>query len=142
MKISKIRNPKVPALGAKVKKVNDGNLFATQLKTAEVIDESASLTEKSGIGAVESVVALQEFPDPESERSRNIYRDYGNSLLDRLDELRLGILAGVYSKADLADLAHKLREKQKVTEDSRLNEIIEEIELRAEVEIAKLARNL
>ena len=142
MKISKIRNPKVPSTGSKVKRTNDSNLFAKELKNTEVIDESAALIESSGIGAVESVVALQEFPDPESERSRKIYRDYGNSLLDRLDELRLGILNGAYSKAGLADLAHKLREKQKITEDPRLNSIIEEIELRAEVEIAKLTRNL
>ena len=75
------------------------------------------------------------------KRSRAIYRDYGKDLLERLDQLRLGILAGVFSKDRLAELAHKLRERQKETDDPKLNEIVKEIELRAEVELAKLTRN-
>ena len=67
-------------------------------------------------------------------------RRYGGDLLDRLEDLRIGILSGAYPKQKLVDLAHRLRKKRQASDDPRLNEIIEEIELRAEVEIAKLTR--
>ena len=61
-------------------------------------------------------------------------------ILDRLEELRLGILIGRFSKDKLADLAQRLRQKRQQSTDPKLNEIIHEIELRAEVEIAKYSR--
>ena len=63
-------------------------------------------------------------------------------MLDSLDDLRLAILAGAISKEKLAELAQKLRQKRQNSDDPRLNEIIEEIELRCEVEVAKLTRDL
>ena len=67
---------------------------------------------------------------------------YGDDLLNRLDDLRLAILDGVLSKDKLTELAHNLRQKRQNSDDPKLNEIINEIELRAEVEIAKLTRDL
>ncbi len=40
----------------------------------------------------------------------------------------------------LVDIAQMMRTQRQTTDDPRLNEIIDEIELRAEVEIAKLTR--
>jgi len=67
---------------------------------------------------------------------------YGDDLLNRLDDLRLAILDGVLSKDKLTELAHNLRQKSQNSDDPKLNEIINEIELRAEVEVEKLTRNL
>ena len=67
---------------------------------------------------------------------------YGDDLLNRLDDLRLAILDGVLSKDKLTELAHNLRQKRQNSDDPKLNEIINEIELRAEVEVEKLTRNL
>ena len=47
---------------------------------------------------------------------------------------------GRFSKEKLADLAQRLRQKRQQSTDPKLNEIIHEIELRAEVEIAKYSR--
>ena len=67
---------------------------------------------------------------------------YGDDLLNRLDDLRLAILDGVLSKDKLTELAHNLRQKRQNSDDPKLNEIIDEIELRVEVEVAKLTRDL
>ena len=67
---------------------------------------------------------------------------YGDDLLNRLDDLRLAILDGVLSKDKLTELAHNLRQKRQNSDDPKLNEIINEIELRVEVEVAKLTRDL
>ena len=49
---------------------------------------------------------------------------------------------GTVSKDRLADLAQQMRQKMQEIDDPKLIEIINEIELRSEVEIAKLTRNL
>jgi len=67
---------------------------------------------------------------------------YGDDLLNRLDDLRLAILDGVLSKDKLTELAHNLRQKRQNSDDPKLNEIIDEIELRAEVEVAKSTHDL
>ena len=67
---------------------------------------------------------------------------YGDDLLNRLDDLRLAILDGVLSKDKLTEIAHNLRQKRQNSDDPKLNEIIDEIEIRAEVEVAKLTRDL
>ena len=142
MKISKVRGSKIPASGLKNKKaLNINEQFVAQLKENSSADELGPISEVASVGAVDSVVAIQEVPDASDKRSRSIYRDYGRDLLDRLEQLRMGILAGIFSKEKLAELAHRLRERQKKTDDPILNEIIQDIELRAEVEVAKLTRN-
>ena len=142
MKISKVRGPKISPTGIKNKKSEEtSDKFVDQLRGPSSLDEMGPASEGVSVSGIESVITLQEVPDATDKRSRASYRDYGRDLLDRLDQIRMGILAGIFSKERLAELAHKLRERQKGTDDPRLNEIIKEIELRAEVEIAKLTRN-
>jgi len=141
MKVSKVGGAEGPQATRKKSKTGktDEN-FADNLKEAQSTENVAHVVDSSAIGGVESILSMQEVPDATEGRSRAILKQYGDDLLTRLEDLRLGILAGVYSKEKLADLAHRLRQKRTHSNDPRLNEIIDEIELRAEVEIAKLAR--
>ena len=58
-------------------------------------------------------------------------------MLDILEDVRKGILLGVVSMANLKNLAGLARDQQNKTDDPRLNDILADIELRAEVELAK-----
>jgi len=141
MKISKVSGPKESAAGRKKSKASGADSgFAERVREAQVAEATAPVTDSANVGAVDSVFALQEVPDATDEHARAALRDYGRDVLDRLDELRIGILNGAFSKDRLADLARNLRKNRQNSTDVRLNEIIHEIELRAEVEIAKLAR--
>ena len=102
---------------------------------AEAVDNSAP------VGAMKSILAVQEVPDATDGRSKGVLLRYGDELLESLDEIRLAILSGTISKDRLAGLAQRLREKRQTCDDPRLNDIIDEIELRAEVEVAKLTRD-
>ncbi|MGH6662801.1 MAG: flagellar assembly protein FliX [Rhodospirillales bacterium] len=143
MKVSKVGSPK-DAAGVKKKKAaaKDG-AFAESLRGAfGAAADSPHAVEPTGkAGAVDSVFALQEVPDAVDRRSRGLLRQHGEDLLSRLDELRISILAGAVPKERLTQLAQRLRQKRQESDDPKLNEIIEEIELRAEVEIAKLTRD-
>lgn len=67
---------------------------------------------------------------------------HGNDILDRLEDLRAAILTGAVSKSKLIELAQMLREKREAGLDDELNAILDDIELRAEVELAKLAHSV
>ena len=126
----------------KKKKSGDGGSeFAESLREATT-ESSAPTYDTPGVMAVGGVLAAQEVGDSTQERARSQVRRRGEDLLDRLERLRVQILSGRMSKEDLAQLAHALREKRPQVTDPKLIEIMDEIELRAEVEIAKFTRNI
>ena len=88
------------------------------------------------IGQVDAVLALQEVSDATHGRGRTIRR--GHDLLDRLDEIRHGLLIGAIPEHRLKALARAVKAERQRTGDPRLVEVIAEIELRCAVELAKL----
>src|SRR3546814_6512898 len=90
----------------------------------------------SSIGSVDALIALQQYDEGEAERQRAKTR--AKEILDRLDELRTGLLTGAMPRHRLEQLAHLARSRRGQTNDPRLDEVLEEIDLRAQVELAKL----
>ena len=66
----------------------------------------------------------------------------GAEILDRLEEIRRGLLMGSIPKDRLQELAHLVREKRERGADPVVSRLLDEIELRAEVELAKLSRRI
>jgi len=96
----------------------------------------AGVTGAGPIGPMDALLALQEAPDSTDGRSKGLMR--ADEMLDLLEDIRKGILLGAISTPSLRNLADLARNQKDNTGDPRLNQILEEIELRAEVELAKL----
>ena len=125
----------------KSKVAGNSGTFADDLRKTQDASGAAAAPDAPAVSAADAVLAAQEVGDALDDTSqRRRLTDFADDILDRLDELRLGILAGRFPKEKLADLAHRLRQKRQQSKDPRLDEIIQEIELRAEVEIAKYSR--
>lgn len=107
--------------------------FAEALTEGESVAPATSAAPAAGVS---SLLALQEVDDPTTRRRRAAQR--GDRLLDRLDDIRRGLLAGSLPRATLAQLRQELKEARASTLDPRLDEVLGEIELRAAVELAKL----
>ena len=84
----------------------------------------------------EGLFQLQEVPDATAQRRRAVQR--GSNLLDRLDDLRLALLAGGLSPGQIAELQRAVGSERGLVSDPRLLAVLDEIELRARVELAKL----
>jgi hypothetical protein len=97
---------------------------------------AASVSGPGPIAALDSLLALQGVGDATSGRSRGLAR--AGHLLDMLDEVRDGLLSGTMSRATLSRLAHAVGQRQNHFADPGLQPILDEIELRAHVELAKL----
>jgi hypothetical protein len=88
------------------------------------------------LSPVESLLIAQELPDPLAGRRRAVRR--GDALLDRLEDLRLGLLAGRLPRERLDELAHLSRTARDSVDDPQLGAVLDAIDLRVAVELAKL----
>ena len=141
MKISTLEtNRRTESSRGKAASSGTGGAFASTLRNATSSPSAVTTSGASAVFSVGSVLAIQETPDTMEETAKKNLQRFGNDVLDHLDDMRIGILEGSVSIERLSDLARKLREKREQTDDPRLNSVINEIELRAEVEIAKLTR--
>lgn len=152
-RVIKVEGPRGPSnvQGRKVTKTGatgTPGAFAAELgRVGDDVPESAASAIEGGAGVagVEGVLAAQTVGDRGArptyeERKRRAKR--GHELLDRLENLRRGLLAGAIPKESLAELARTMREKREAGADPQVARLMDEIELRAEVELAKLSRRL
>ena len=89
----------------------------------------------SAVTDVSALMALQGVEDVTERRRRAIRR--GGGLLDRLEELKLALLMGEAGDGALERLTRTLREERPVDADAGLNNLLDQIDLRAAVELAK-----
>jgi len=88
------------------------------------------------IAALDSILMLQGMEDSTQGRSKGLA--HGEQLLDLLDAVRDGLLSGGIPRATLNKLAHAVTKRQEGFADPKLQQVLDEIELRAHVELAKL----
>lgn len=115
--------------------------FAKQLGGGpEPVDETPTIDAPAAVASVDALLAAQAVGgDVEDDVRRRLLRR-GEDILDRLDELRHALLIGVVPKERLIQLAQMVRARRDKVADPRLAAVLDEIELRAEVELAKLSR--
>ncbi len=97
-----------------------------------------AISGSAAVQSVDAVFALQEV-DASTSDSRQA-RARGQALLDQLDRIRLALLEGVLSQEVISDLKQTVGSRRAKVEDPRLAQVLDEIDLRAEVELAKLSR--
>lgn len=117
--------------------------FASRISGAEAAAQPSENQPVSGAGPVapvEALLGLQETPDAADQPSKGIA--LGHDILDRLEDIRRGLLLGTISAAQLRTLAHLLKDRPPSFQDPGLSSILDDIELRARVELAKLERPL
>jgi hypothetical protein len=100
--------------------------------------EPTRLAEQSRVQTLDALLALQEVPDATQRGSAGVRR--GFDLLDRLDEIRMGLLMGSIPADRLGNLVRMVRARRDGVMDPKLNSILDDIELRAMVELAKLGQ--
>jgi hypothetical protein len=112
----------------------DGKGFATE--EASDGKAAAALTGTAPIAAVDTILALQGVEDATDSRRRVV--QHGEQLLTLLDELRDGLLVGGIPRPTLNRLALAIAARRESFADPKLHEVLDEIDLRARVELAKL----
>lgn len=98
--------------------------------------QSAGVAGPAPVGAMDALLAVQAADDALQGRRRA--RARADDILNRLDDLRHFLLVGAIPRQRLEQLALAVRAQRAAVDDARLVEILDEIDLRAQVELAKL----
>ncbi|GAB4371088.1 MAG: flagellar assembly regulator FliX [Kiloniellaceae bacterium] len=137
MKIDRFSGPKASATRRSGSSAPaSGGGFARAL--ADGPAQPAAPAGASPVQSVHALLALQEVGDATEGRRRA--RRRAADILDQLEDLRLAIMLGEVPLAQLENLAGLLAQRQALNDDPKLAQIINEIEIRAAVELAKRGR--
>lgn len=124
--------------GAKASKPAAGG-GAFSLPSVDAAGSASGVARTSGVvgvAGIEALLALQDVGGPLERRKRAVSR--AGRILDVLDEVKIALIDGELSATSLDRLVRAVREERQNTDDGGLEGLLDEIETRAAVEIAKL----
>lgn len=114
---------------------SDGG-FAKAVEDAGSSGPSPGLSGAGAIGSLDALLSLQSVDDP-GQRDRQA-KQRAHGILDRLEELRVDLLTGQVSVPRLKQIVETLNRSRERVDDPRLADLLDDVDLRAHVELAKL----
>ena len=138
MKIAGTGGPRANAARRSDKSTASGDgAFAKHVSNAATPNAGA-VAGSTQLSSVEALLAVQGTGDAlDGGQAAGVAR--AEDLLDRLEDIRVGLLLGRFSRGRLENLVARLAQSRADGADERLGALLDEIELRAKVELAKLA---
>lgn len=113
----------------------EGGGFARHLDGSG--DSASPVSPSSPVQSVDAVLALQTVGDSTSGAANTRARQWGLDTLDELEQIRTDLLLGAIPKERLLNLARMVTERRQRADDPRLEALLDDVELRVRVEIAK-----
>ncbi len=100
--------------------------------------QAATTGATQSIAQVDALLAIQGAEDPTQGAARKRMRQRANDILDELDGLRDAMLSGSMTLGHMIDVADVVASHREQVTDPELTAIMDEIDLRAQVELAKM----
>jgi hypothetical protein len=111
--------------------------FSSLISSDEAASTSGTMPTQ-GTTSVGAILALQQSDDATSAPRRALQR--ASDLLSELEEIRRSLILGALPAPRLQAIATRLANKDSAVLDPVLQQILQDIELRVAVELAKLGR--
>ncbi len=130
------------ASGASGTKKTSSSSGGSNVDFSQFVNSGASETPSAGatqsIAQLDVLLAAQEVEDPMQRTARNKMRARSNNILEKLDQIRLKMLGGDLTIGHMLDVADVVASHRDKIDDPALTAIMDEVDLRAQVEIAKM----
>ena len=107
---------------------------------AQAAHEASSTAATQSIAKVDALLAVQGVESATDREAKRKMRARGDQILRQLDHIRLGILTGRLSAGELIDIAAVVASHRQQIDDPAMNGVLDEIDLRAQIEIAKMKK--
>lgn len=132
----RVQGPNSTALAPSAQGVRRAGSGGFSLGDSEAARPQSQAAALRTVGGIDALLALQGVDDKAERRRRSVAR--GRAALDALDELKVALLAGGPDGAMLNRLRALSQTLKEQSGEPGLDGVLAEIELRVEVEIAKL----
>ncbi|MEM9684791.1 MAG: flagellar assembly protein FliX [Pseudomonadota bacterium] len=136
MKVETSRSVRTQGRPSTAKTAAPNGDFAKAMDTASAPGSAAGLSGTGAVGGINALLSLQTV-DSATDRDDRA-RDRARGILDELEELRLDLLTGHVSADRLQHIVRLLSRPRDHVHDRRLSELLDDVDLRAQVELAKL----
>jgi hypothetical protein len=133
MRITGPNGPAAPTSAPGARRSASGSFSLTQPEAAAT---PAGTTGVRTVGGIDALMALQGVESVEERRRRAVKR--GHTALDLLDQMKLNLLAGRLDPSVLLRLKAAAAELKDLSGDPQIDQVLAEIDLRVEVELAKV----
>ncbi|MCB1651083.1 MAG: flagellar assembly protein FliX [Alphaproteobacteria bacterium] len=100
--------------------------------------ETGNVQHTRNIAQVDALLAIQGAEDPTARAAKKRMRQRSHDLLDGLDKIRTAMLCGNLTVGHMIDIADVVASHREKITDPGLTSIMDEIDLRAQVELAKM----
>ncbi|MGH1403524.1 MAG: flagellar assembly protein FliX [Alphaproteobacteria bacterium] len=101
-------------------------------------DETAQTSATQSIAQLDALLAVQEVEDPLQKAAKKRVKVRANTILDKLENLRIKMLCGDLTVGHMVDIADVVASHRDKVEDPALTSLMDEVDLRAQVELAKM----
>lgn len=134
----RIYGPNGTTLGAPANNARRTSSATFSLPESETPTGTRPSAAARGVGSIDALMALQGVEDPTERRKRAV--KHGRNALDVLDDLKIGLLSGSLNNATIGRLRQAAAELKNLSGEPGLDQVLAEIELRVEVELAKASQ--
>lgn len=100
--------------------------------------ESAPAVASQSIARVDVLLAVQGAEDPREGAARKRMQARADNMLKELDKIRISLLTGTMTVGQMITVADTIAAHRERISDPKLAEILDEIDLRAQVELARM----
>ncbi|MEM8799033.1 MAG: flagellar assembly protein FliX [Pseudomonadota bacterium] len=143
MAVMKIKGTSAPTASAKPKRTgarSGGETFSVSVDQVKEASSSEVATSASPVAAVDMILALQqdEGRGGSSGTGTRPVRAVAENILDELETLRRDVILGRVNPQRLSQVVSELQKRKNSVLDPDMRAILDDIELRASVELAKL----
>lgn len=104
--------------------------------------EAAQTQATKSIARVDALLAAQAVEDPAARAARRRMRERGEGVLRELDRMRHALLTGTLTVGHIIDIADVVASHRERIADPAMTALLDEIDLRAQIELAKARRAL
>jgi hypothetical protein len=109
-----------------------GDMLASEAR------QSAAPIGAQSIAQIDALLAAQQVEDPTARAARRRMTQRADTILDGLERMRMALLTGTMTVGHLIDIADVVAQHRENISDPRLTALLDEIDLRAQIELAKL----
>ncbi len=99
---------------------------------------AAPTSTTKSIASIDSLLSIQSVEDPTARAAKKRVRQRGFDVLGELDKIRMAMLNGSLTIGHMIDIADVVASHREKVTDPKLTAIMDEIDLRAQVELAKM----
>lgn len=136
----KVEGPKGPNATSKSKKSSESgssDVDFSQFLTGGTTASSGASASQS-IAHLDTLLAVQGAEDPTARAAKKRVRVRAETILSELDKIRMAMLNGSLTIGHMIDVADVVASHRERIQDPALTALLDEIDLRAQVELAKL----